>query len=229
MRYIRPIWLLNQAKRILRTHPSSPFQRVHFSLPGGVFTYHPVPKNACTTGRHMLTQALGTVDNYVFYPDLPDPDWPPRKRGDKPSIHDVLNGEKFRKRPADFRVCIVRDPVKRFLSMYSNRILFHRDHDVSFDDFVEDIAHFQEINGHFRSQVYFLGTDPDYYTHIFNIKQLAGLGELMTKVSGRPVKPVRLQTKGGETKPEMTPEHEERIRAVYREDYEVYGPWMETN
>ena len=50
--------------------------------------------------------------------------------------------EKFGKVNSDFKCCIIRNPIKRFISAYKNRILYHRDkafRDFSIDRILEKL------------------------------------------------------------------------------------------
>lgn len=218
-----PVRVLAARWRWLRTYPYSPFQKVVFRFPGGTFTYHPVPKNGCTSVKWILAEALGLTDRYAYGGDVPNYKKAPVRPGDKPNIHALLKSEKFRGRWGDYRICVVRDPVERFVSAYSNRVLFHRDMDVSLEDLVADPPKYWAINDHFRPQYYFLGTDPSYYTHIFRVSQIGEIADMVSSLVGRPIVPVRMQTGGTDLKPELTDDQFARVKEAYREDYDVFG------
>lgn len=226
MRNSLPVRVLASQWRWLQYYPHSPFQKVVRRFPGGTFTYHPAPKNACSSVKAMLAEALGVADRYAYGGDVPNYKKPPANRGDKPNVHNLLRSERFRRRRGDYRICVVRDPVKRLVSAYSNRVLFHRDIDVSLEDLVSDLPRYWEIDDHFRPQSYFLGTDPSYYTHIFKMDQIGEIAELLGSLSGREIMPVRRQSGGADMKPELTEEQTAQVKMAYREDYDVFREWF---
>lgn len=128
----------------------------------------------------------------------------------------------------DIRFCIIRDPVKRFVSGYTNRILFHRDlTPVPFDEFVSRFEEFRDaeilVAEHFKPQVDFIGTDPSYYTHVFNTDISMGLlFELFEDVYNRPFPRLRLQQGGNDIKVDVTDQQRAKIQELFAEDYRVW-------
>ena len=52
----------------------------------------------------------------------------------------------------DIPCCVVRDPIKRFISTYSNRILFHKDkafYNFSVDEVIENLEGLNFFNKHY--------------------------------------------------------------------------------
>ncbi len=71
------------------------------------------------------------------------------------------------KRDVDIKCCIIRDPVKRFISAYKNRILFHKDQGFkshTVDMVLDKLENNNFENLHFLPQTYFLGNTLDYYS-----------------------------------------------------------------
>ncbi|MFI3154970.1 MAG: sulfotransferase family 2 domain-containing protein [Methylococcaceae bacterium] len=107
--------------------------------------------------------------------------------------------------PEDYLVfCLVRDPVKRLLSAYSNRVLHHNELNFSHKQeqkesitlgllaerptlnyFVEHLEDYQAIAPtilhHTRPLVYFLGTDSSIYDYIFDISNMESLRQVLLK------------------------------------------------
>ena len=129
---------------------------------------------------------------------------------------------------SEIRFCVIRDPVKRFVSGYTNRILFHRDlAPVPFDEFVSRFEEFRDaeilVAEHFKPQVDFIGTDPSYYTHVFNTDISMGLlFELFEDVYNRPFPRLRLQQGGNDIKVDVTDQQRAKIQELFAEDYRVW-------
>jgi hypothetical protein len=153
------------------------------------------------------------------------------------------------------RIAIIRDPVRRFLSAYSNRVLHYRElsrdmagakldelglaPDPDLDLFVEKIGRYvsasRSIRRHTRNQQVFLGRDPAYFQAVFRVEKLSVLpGHLETRFGVGPLELPRLQTGGPKMLPEdVKPATLARIREVVAQDiaYEfhpAYRDWDAT-
>lgn len=186
-----------------------------FTINNKRVSYNPTPKCGCSTTKAMLMEAassedLGiTADNFEF-------------------VHQRNETRFFAPEEADYKFCIVRDPVERFVSGYSNRIVHHRDIPfMEFDDFLEGFNNVYKMNGkvrhHFDPQVKFIGNDPGYYDRVFWIDELEELGLVLTEFSGKIITPKRLQTGGNDNKPFPTRKQRAHIKQMYKDDYEFFG------
>lgn len=114
------------------------------------------------------------------------------------------------------RFALVRDPVKRFLSGYSNRVLHYRELSIEAagrhllreglpPD--PDIATFAEnyigylrcskpMARHFLKQQKFIGADPAYYERIFKLEDLGTLVDFVNAQCRTDARMPRLQTGG---------------------------------
>lgn len=140
-----------------------------------------------------------------------------------------------------YKIVVVRDPVRRFLSAYGNRVHYH--HDVTrqkFDRFVArrlglarkpDIDEFVErfwlyyavndkIRRHFRSQRRYLGGDLGYFDKVYTLENLQELADDLSKLAGREVTLPRLQTGGPKFRFEsLSRATQERILRITAPDY----------
>lgn len=131
------------------------------------------------------------------------------------------------------RFCVVRDPVKRFLSAYGNRVVFHNDLNVDrpppLDEFVERLDEYRQvpsIKRHFAPMHRFLGIWPGFYDRIFDISELAQLTEYCAQ-HGAPLTIPHAQT-GGPKIPgsELTAAIRNKVMSFYRRDYRIYGKYF---
>ena len=133
--------------------------------------FYPVAKNANTSAKLFLVRHLGIEEKFFFFENIP------RHKHTK-QMYDNFNDKfniinflppytAFKKIDVDIKCCIVRDPIKRFVSTYKNRILFHRDEkfkNFTVDEVLESIANSNFENRHFLPQSYWLGHDLNYFT-----------------------------------------------------------------
>jgi len=114
------------------------------------------------------------------------------------------------------RFALLRDPVKRFLSGYSNRVLYYRElsieaagqdllreglpPDPDIGTFVENYVGYlrcsKNLARHFLRQQKFIGTDPAYFERVFQLEQVGQLVDFVNTACNGQAKMPRLQTGG---------------------------------
>lgn len=134
------------------------------------------------------------------------------------------------------RVCVKRDPVKRFVSCYRDKVLKEGQYGkASVDQILDNFDRLKEIDHphghntkigynwyHFAPQVNHLGFDKDYYTHVFDISEVGtGLREYLNDKWGTdlPDLHARDSTKIKGNTVELTPKQISRVEELYHEDY----------
>ena len=204
--------------------------------------YAPVPKIACTSIKLMFFKF---ENGFEFQPY--------KVNGKPMHIHNVgYKGTLYEKFPTKriesyHRVSLVRDPVKRFLSAYGNRVVHHKELSRSkagpnlrelglepnpdlglfiekFEDYSK--AH-QSIFHHTRPMVDFLGEEPGYYAKVYRMEEIGQFATDMSERLGAEMNLGRHQTGGPKLKVEdLTSTQIEKIKAFYAEDYKVYGEYF---
>ena len=177
--------------------------------------YYPTPKVGCTTIKTIMMNLLG--DNRYPHKDI---QWP----------HDVYVHPRFDKK-IDIRFCLVRDPVQRFLSGYVNRILFAKEiPHLPIEEFIDDFENLKNkhwtVRHHFSPQTKSIGNDVKFYTHIFDISEMNCVFSLMSKFSGKEIKPFKTQTSNGMKKPNITLEYVNKIKDMYAIDYMTFEKYI---
>lgn len=84
------------------------------------------------------------------------------------------------------KICIIRDPVKRFVSCYMDKIVKEGKMKIGISDFLDrfddiisqdeqiiDAYGIAKLDFHFRSQVYHFGQDKQYYSHVFTVNEIS--------------------------------------------------------
>jgi hypothetical protein len=204
-------------------------------------TYVAVPKVACTSIKTMLFE----VENgFAFQPF--------HANGRGFYIHNFYPSIEFgmlpQARVADHaRLAVVRDPMHRVLSCYSNRVKAYGELSVAKagpklaaaglppdPELSTFIAHLDgycaavpDIRHHAQPQIDFLGPDAGFYTRLYNLHTLDRFVEDVIAITGRTLALERLQTLGPKISPDvLTPEQRGAIAARYAADYETFGAWF---
>ena len=144
--------------------------------------YYPCPKNANTSAKMFFAKHLNIDKHFLFLGDkIPQIEQTPDQYKGKQNIIGIIPSKQpFEKINVDIKCCIVRDPIKRFISAYKNRILYHRDtqfKDHSVDMILTKLENNNFENRHFLPQVYFLGEDLSYYTFWSTTEDLSFFAE----------------------------------------------------
>lgn len=123
------------------------------------------------------------------------------------------------------RVCVEVEPVRRFISGWRNRVLFHNDLGFaegqpkpSLAEFGERFAEFSEhphIRGHFRPQCAFYGRDRAMFDRVFPIDDVGeGLRAWMSEMLGVALPALHLQQSGDVPRPVVDEGLAEAIRRI---------------
>lgn len=204
--------------------------------------YASVPKVACTSIKNMFFE----VENGRRFE-------PFTINGRHKHIHNIGYRSFLRDaypewRITDFhRVTLVRDPVKRFLSAYSNRVLHHRELSMDkagkklkelnlepnpdLDLFVEKHGQYLEAHPsmlhHTRPMTDFLGNNAGYFSKIYPLEDIGQFGREISERVGMDVQIGREQTGGKKFKPsDLTEAQTDKIKAYYKDDYRVFGDYF---
>ena len=100
---------------------------------GRKLVYYPVAKNANSSAKLFFLKHLKLDKNYYFLSDkIPEykinVDSKYKNLDKKYNLVNFLPSyTPFEKIDVDEKCCIIRNPIKRFVSSYKNRVLFHKD------------------------------------------------------------------------------------------------------
>lgn len=161
----------------------------------------------------------------------------PREVGTR-RIGQLLSGEAY-------RFTFVRDPLRRFVSVYRDKIekpkrwrteiqeLLGQEPDitrsVSIEDFISAIERQDPLTAmdpHWRPQHINVMTDLVDYDHIGRIETFADDLEHIRVAAGLPLVPVEARNVARRAPDDLLasrPDLEERVRALYARDYELFG------
>ncbi len=179
-------------------------------------------------------------------------------------FHDFyMRAKLFAREPyADIRFCVVRDPVERFVSALTQIQLMSlhearalpRLTSASIDAWLDRMTDFYSVAGggesvqderegmsaldpHLLRQIFFLGCDAGYYTHIFSTRRPQEFHEFLSDLAGKPLSTFAINSLARRQKilraqgmsleqPHLTPAQRRRVEGIYAEDYRVFGRWF---
>jgi len=188
--------------------------------------YYPCPKNANTSAKMFFAKHLNIEKNFLFLGDeTPQIEQTLEQYRGKQNIIGIIPSKlPFQKINVDIKCCIVRDPIKRFVSAYKNRILYHRDiqfKDHSIDMILEKLENNNFENKHFLPQVYFLGEDLNYYTFWSTTEKVSYFAEQVNDFFSRKIIFPKIQTGGSDIKIKLTNSQISKIEKIYVKDYKL--------
>ena len=193
--------------------------------------YYPVAKNANSSAKLFLIEHLGLKNKFYFIEDEI-----PRYKHTK-KIYDHYKGKmnlidflppysRFKKVDADEKCCLVRDPIKRFISCYKNRILFHKDHDFlnhSLDMIIEKLENNMFENRHFLPQNYWLGKDLKYFSIVANTSNINNFVDGINNFFQKKIDFPKIQTSGKEFQISLNLSQIKKLKKIYSDDYDLIG------
>jgi len=142
-------------------------------------------------------------------------------------------------------VAFVRDPVRRFVSMYRNRVVKNHAHTAeswrraeglglegtpTFSDFMANFDQYDtlvpDVRHHALPQVEYLGTDSAYFDATFTETSVSQFESLVHGLSGATLRLPWVQRSDTDAPVPLDNDALSWIRDRYSEDYRVFGEWF---
>lgn len=141
-------------------------------------------------------------------------------------------------------VCIVRDPICRFISAYSDKIRQYKGSEktdvqefIDLYDLIESrtkmpednedkISVYEHIKSHTQPLYFTYGTDASIYTDILNLTQMKEFKDLIENDANLILPNLKLNETIPEIKITLNASQQEWISRRYKKDIELYGKWM---
>lgn len=202
-----------------------------------------VPKTACSSIKHLFFQLENERSFEIFWAN-----------GKAYNVHTIYPSRYFQRgyKPEQFRdhfrFLIVRDPVKRFLSSYSNRVLHYKNlarwnlprealdagvaPDPDLSSFIEHLETYRQYSGDIRHHtdpvMDFTGPDLSWFDAVYPIERLGDCQEKLSELVGRPVKIPHEQTGGAKISvKDLASAQLDKIVAFYRQDYDLLSDYYQ--
>lgn len=201
--------------------------------------YMAVPKAGCTSVKTMLA----TID--------PTVDLPPTDSRDELMVHSIYPTTRFRPHRWEtvegyYRFTVIRDPIRRLLSTYSNRVvtlgqLTHSpkirsgeaglpsdpDPDFFFQNLLPYMAASSAIKHHCLPIWLFTGTDLSRYERVFRTDQLS---ELSAELSARSGQELQVERANSSTKPlrfeDLSPAGRDAVWKRLKPEYDFLADYV---
>ena len=129
----------------------------------------------------------------------------------------------------DYKSCIVRDPLERFVSAYKNRVLFHKDKDFNnhtVSEVIEKLEKGNIENKHFLPQSFFLGKDLSYFDIVGSLSNIKSFEDKINDFFGQKRNFPKLQTGGKGLKLNLSIDQKKKIKKIYSNDFELLSKYL---
>ena len=199
---------------------------------GRKLVYYPVAKNANSSAKLFFLKHLKIDKNYYFLSDkVPEykinQDSKYKNLDKKYNLVNFLPSyTPFEKIEVDEKCCIIRNPIKRFISAYKNRVLFHKDlgfQNLSINEIIEKLENNSFDNRHFLPQSYWLGSDLRYFTIVSNISNMETFINGVNNFFQNKVEFPRIQIGGTDINIALTNSQKNKLKKIYSSDYDLIG------
>ena len=199
---------------------------------GRKLVYYPVAKNANSSAKLFFLKHLKIDKNYYFLSDKV-PEYKVNENSKYKNLDKKYNlvnflpsYTPFEKIDVDEKCCIIRDPIKRFVSAYKNRVLFHKDfgfRNLNINEIIEKLENNSFDNRHFLPQSYWLGSDLRYFTIVSNVSNMATFINGVNNFFQNKVEFPRIQTGGADENITLTDSQIIKLKKIYSSDYDLIG------
>ena len=199
---------------------------------GRKLVYYPVAKNANSSAKLFFLKHLKIDKNYYFLSDKV-PEYKINEESKYKNLDKKYNlvnflpsYTPFEKIDVDEKCCIIRNPIKRFISAYKNRVLFHKDfgfRNLNINEIIEKLENNSFDNRHFLPQSYWLGSDLRYFTIVSNISNMETFINGVNNFFQNKVEFPRIQTGGADENITLTDSQIIKLKKIYSSDYALIG------
>ena len=195
---------------------------------GKKLIYYPCPKNANTSAKLFFAKHVEIEDKFIFLSDRIPQYKQTRHMFEKERKINIVSflpsKQKFKKVLADETCCLVRDPIKRFISAYNNRILYHKDKQFknhTVDMIIEKLENNLFENEHFLPQTFFLGDDLKYYTIVANTENIYEFEKKVNYFFEKEIKFPKIQTGGNKFDLKLNKSQLDKAKKIYNQDFNL--------
>ncbi len=147
------------------------------------------------------------------------------------------------------RFTIIREPIERLISAYSDRVadrddirrssvstflckLLGLNPSPSLEEFALNLRKYYLINDriyrHVLPQIRYIGKDPAFYDRIFSLREMDKVAEYLAELSGKEIEIKKRNVSVSKfSNDDLSPQAIASLRDFYKKDYEIYGKYFE--
>lgn len=194
---------------------------------GKIVEFVHIPKCGGTSVKTMMLEASG-----FDWQNSPASDWglPANQRKYMKENRRFIGQFKKNKynRRVDYTFTVIRDPVSRMISAYTNRVLYYKKiPDPGWDKFIRMMPNWPnfDIKHHTQLMCVHIGTNPQSYNAVFTTSEIGTkVSRFLSEIADKEVKPLERQRGGTEKKHKIIPTEEQinKIKTRYQKDYDIW-------
>ncbi len=187
--------------------------------------YYPIPKNANTSAKYFFIKHCGLERQFNTPIDLNNKDQNHEVDNKKSIASFIPSKQKFDIVKADFKACILREPIKRFISAYTNRVLYRKDpgfFEHSIEMVLEKLENNKFENKHFLPQHYFIGKNLDYFDICCCTNTLEIFEKAINSFFKREIKFPKVKSNSSHMTLDLTNKQIKRLEKIYLDDFILY-------
>lgn len=191
--------------------------------------YIPIPKNCSTSIKNYLYEML-RGEKFKRYK---------KKNGKTFYIHNYWMAENktnpnresiFVKSDATKSFVVIREPIKRYISSFANRVVNHgalgKQNNLTLNDFTNDfetyIKNTRELNHHMAPQSEWICDDLSAFDWVFTTNEIQKMNKIISVYTNTDIEIPRLQTGGPNLNPaDLSKKNFYRLIDYYYEDYKT--------
>ncbi len=197
---------------------------------GQTMIFYPVPKNANTSAKYFLIKHMDKESEYKTPIDLNDENAIRYLSKELPKVTNFLpSKQEFDFAVADEKAVILREPIKRFISAYANRVISDevgqfRGHTL--DQVIDRLLNGYFGDKHFKPQTWFIGTDLNYYSIIGTTENIKPFVDGINKFFEKNIKFPRVLSRSSDIKVKLNQSQINKLKNIYSKDIELYNQWQ---
>lgn len=212
--------------------------------------YISIPKCACTS----LKSYMYLIENGEQFEGY-------KNNGKVINIHHLYPSNSFKKMLKIYqkeydlndytKICLIRDPIQRIISAYTNRVKHHKElsekilnkYDLNpnlanptFGKFLDNYFVYRKVHSikHHTDPLHeFIGENPAFYDKIFNLNKINDFSEFINEKFNMEYKIPKLQTGGGGVKSinieefkKNRPNTYKKLEKITAKDYEIFSSFL---
>jgi hypothetical protein len=174
----------------------------------------------------------------INYPNMmtDHPSWfDSYRKGDYMDIYEFVNKPKFENIFKLPKFCVVRNPIERFVSAFTDRVLRYQLNEFeeikTIDNFIDNFDFYMKkydvLSHHIKPQYIFYGENVNEYDHIFKMSEIDEIKKLLEDTYQVVLPDLHLQQCKHIEKPRLNENQIKFLENFYKKDYELFDSFID--